>query len=44
MGEIETREETQKEKGDHEKRFFKVEAKTGHFCIAGQTGVQSSDI
>lgn len=43
MGEIGTGEETQKEKGDHEKRFFKLKAaKTGHFCIEGQPKVQSS--
>lgn len=43
MGEIGTGEETQKEKGDHEKRFFKLQAaKTGHLCIEGQTKVQSS--
>ncbi len=43
MGVIGTGEETQKEKRDHEKRFFKLKAaKTGHFCIEGQTKVQSS--
>ena len=43
MGEIGTGEETQKEKGDHEKRFFKLKAaKTGHFCIERQAKVQPS--
>lgn len=43
MGEIGTGEETQKEKGDHEKRFFKLKAaKTGHFCMERQTKVRSS--
>ena len=36
------RRDTERE-GDHEKRFFKLQAaKTGHFCIERQTKVQSS--